>query len=99
MKNRKTMFITAAAALVGAFAASHMRLLADDKRAARAISREAALDNIARGVLLPAYSDLAAKSASFAAPGDPEDRRSGEIFSLLFLSLVLLPSCSHRRRE
>src|SRR5262245_2623092 len=55
------------AALVAALSAAHRPVSANPTTPAASVSRQAALDNIARTVLLPAYSDLAAKASGLAA--------------------------------
>jgi len=67
MKRTSAVGLTLGGAILAAIVATQHLVLADDKMRPPATSRQAALDNIARSVLLPAYSQLAARSADFAA--------------------------------
>jgi predicted lipoprotein len=69
MKRKATVSFTlciSVTAVVAAAVATQRLVLAGDK-ASTTVSKQAALDNIARSVLLPAYSQLAARSADFSA--------------------------------
>jgi uncharacterized protein len=69
MTNKFTVSLVVPAALL-ALTVAHRSVSADDKTRAPAVSKTAALDNIAQKVLLPAYAELASRSGDFAAAAD-----------------------------
>jgi predicted lipoprotein len=67
---KRSMFLAAASAAMAALVLVHQSVSAHAGRGTTTITKQAALDNIARTVLLPGYTDLAAKSRDFAAAAD-----------------------------
>jgi predicted lipoprotein len=70
MKITLTTSLALPAALLLTLAVWHRAVSADNDTRPPAVSKQAMLDNIARKVLLPAYTDLASRSADFAAAAD-----------------------------
>src|SRR5262245_14711452 len=65
---KRSMIVAAGGAMLMAIVVVHQSALAT--AGAATVTKQAALDNIARTVLLPGYTDLAAKSRDFAAAAD-----------------------------
>lgn len=70
MTIKSTVSVVALAAVALAVTIAHRTLSADGRGGASAVSKQAMLDNIAKSVLLPAYTDLASKSNDFASAAD-----------------------------
>ena len=70
MKKRLIVSLAVPAALLLALAVVQRSVLADDKTRPPAVSKQAMLDNIAKKVLLPAYTELASRSSDFSAAAD-----------------------------
>lgn len=65
-----SMSMLAAAVVVAVVAVVHQSASALSRTSSPAVSKRAMLDSIARTVLLPGYSDLAARSADFASAAE-----------------------------